>query len=604
MITNIDWPFRPKHGLWEKGTLIAGAVITVAAWLLWWIEPMPLIAAAIITVLMAGLAARDWHRIRDLEAARKRLSKTEKTGAELVAYAHEHPQSLYLGEGYPIRAPESQTMYAITEHGLDADLDTFDQENNAGAVWLRCLRPPQELAMPVKFSEGHVGIFGTTGAGKTRLLDLLIAQCAARKECVIIIDPKGDNELEQRARLAAKRVGTDYHYVHMAHPERSRRINPIANGASADELASRISSIMNDEKGANPFVAVSHMALVQIIGAYLELGVRPTLSTVYRTVQQGPAKLLVALIRAWAERVDPDWLHHLGTAVHSGRNRNADPRSPEFLADYYLNVLSKVRTNAVIDGLISQFRHDRSHFEKMVTSLHPVLSDVTSGELGPLFSPESTDTEDHRLTVDVGSVMNRGEMLYVGLSMLNKGKPGRTIGSILCADITSCAADRYNNTVQEERENMIPVNLFVDEASEIVNEPLIQALNKARGARFRIWLCAQTSSDYEARLGGKPRAMQAIGNMNNLIALRIQDSETQRLVLSKMGEVSITDVLESYGEGSAGLGGTRTNVSRRQSSRVLPLFPQGLFASLPTGDYVMKLQSGMIYKGQFPIITD
>lgn len=59
--------------------------------------------------------------------------------------------------------------------------------------------------------QGHTMIFGTTGAGKTRMFDLLVTQAILRGDAVIIIDPKGDHGLQEcllRAMRMAKREPT------------------------------------------------------------------------------------------------------------------------------------------------------------------------------------------------------------------------------------------------------------------------------------------------------------------------------------------------------------------------------------------------------------
>ena len=58
------------------------------------------------------------------------------------------------------------------------------------------LAPNQDLYIPLEFLDGHTLIAGTTGAGKTRLFDVLIAQAVLRGEAVIILGPKGDRALE------------------------------------------------------------------------------------------------------------------------------------------------------------------------------------------------------------------------------------------------------------------------------------------------------------------------------------------------------------------------------------------------------------------------
>ena len=41
----------------------------------------------------------------------------------------------------------------------------------------------------------HLLVVGTTGSGKSRLFDLLVTQAVLRGEAVVIIDPKGDQDL-------------------------------------------------------------------------------------------------------------------------------------------------------------------------------------------------------------------------------------------------------------------------------------------------------------------------------------------------------------------------------------------------------------------------
>ena len=60
----------------------------------------------------------------------------------------------------------------------------------------------------------------------------------------------------------------------------------------------------------------------------------------------------------------------------------------------------------------------------------------------------------------------------------------------LLADLASVAGDRYNYGLDNR-----PVNIFVDEAAEVINDPCIQLLNKGRGAKFRLFIATQTFAE-------------------------------------------------------------------------------------------------------------
>jgi conjugal transfer pilus assembly protein TraD len=87
------------------------------------------------------------------------------------------------------------------------------------------------------------------------------------------------------------------------------------------------------------------------------------------------------------------------------------------------------------------------------------------------------------------------------------------------------AGDRNNYGV-----GLKPVTLFIDEAAEVVNDPFIQLLNTGRGAGLRLTVATQTFADFAARTGSEAKARQVLGSINNLIALRVLDAETQQYV--------------------------------------------------------------------------
>jgi conjugal transfer pilus assembly protein TraD len=119
-------------------------------------------------------------------------------------------------------------------------------------------------------------------------------------------------------------------------------------------------------------------------------------------------------------------------------------------------------------------------------------------------------------------VIRSDKVLYAGLDNLADATVGSAIGSILLADLTAVAGDRYNYGVGARK----PINVFVDEAAEVINPPTIQLLNKGRGAGFRMAIATQTFADFAARLGDENKARQVLANTNNKIALRILDAET------------------------------------------------------------------------------
>ncbi|MBV8880232.1 MAG: type IV secretion system DNA-binding domain-containing protein [Planctomycetaceae bacterium] len=150
-------------------------------------------------------------------------------GGTLLARAPELPGSIYLGEGFE-----------WTVEALEESLET-------GRSALRSEHP---LWIPDRLLGQHVLVLGTTGTGKSRLLELLAVQAIARGDAVIVIDPKGDEGLLRRLSAGA---GDRFRLFSLPHPERSVRYNPLGRFHELREVADRVAALLPSSGDALPF---------------------------------------------------------------------------------------------------------------------------------------------------------------------------------------------------------------------------------------------------------------------------------------------------------------------------------------------------------------
>ena len=118
------------------------------------------------------------------------------------------------------------------------------------------------------------------------------------------------------------------------------------------------------------------------------------------------------------------------------------------------------------------------------------------------------------------------------------------MGSILLADIASCLGAIYNFSKPAD------AFLIVDESAEVANDQLTQILNKGRGAGMKCVLAVQSIADFTVRFGMPAKTTQLLGNLNNLISLRIQDFETAKYVSDKFDKVNIRQLEVGFSTGS------------------------------------------------------
>lgn len=131
--------------------------------------------------------------------------------------------------------------------GFEWTLDALQETIDSG-------RLPHRTEGPLQLSDDllgqHILILGTTGTGKTRMLELLALQAIERGDAVIVIDPKGDDGLLKRLRVAAR---DRFRLFSLPHPRQSVRYNPIGRYHDVREVADRIAALLPSTGDALPF---------------------------------------------------------------------------------------------------------------------------------------------------------------------------------------------------------------------------------------------------------------------------------------------------------------------------------------------------------------
>ena len=157
----------------------------------------------------------------------------------------------------------------------------------------------------------------------------------------------------------------------------------------------------------------------------------------------------------------------------------------------------------------------------------------------------------------------------------------------------------YHNSAQRHK-----VSVFIDEAGEMAGEPLVQLLNKSRGADFAVTIATQTFSDLAKRSGSEDAALQIIGNCNNKISLRLKDAATAEIFTKAMPHTSVPSQSSSisYTENDSS-SGVNYGASRSISMEKSPLFPPEALQYLPDLEFVGLFADGKIFKGRLPLIS-
>lgn len=443
----------------------------------------------------------------------------------------------------------------------------------------------KDIWVSEKTLEGGTLIVGTTQAGKGVLLTSLVTQAILRGEAVIVIDPKMSSRLKNAVTAAAKLANRSDPLFFHPNDREGIRINPLTHFERPSEIASRLTAVMAD---SGPFTSFAWSAVNVVVNLLVHVGRTPSIAGI-ESVLTGDFEDL--LLEAVELDCGPDLFDTLVSEVKLKGKKGREG---------VLVLLDKARDREALSEVTlkgaATYAHDPVHFSKITASLMPVLAMLTSGALRQTLSPADDDAE----AMSLSEIIAQRKILYVCLNSLPDPTVAGAIGSLLLADLASCAGERYNDTSIART----TVSLFVDECSNVINRSLIEILNKGAESGLRTTCAMQTVADLAARLGSTDEARMALGNFNSLVSLRTKDRLTQEFVAETFGRTYIANTAATLTSASdtAHPGHFTAGASRQITASREEIIPCDVLGKLPNCEFFASLAGGRLVKGRTPIL--
>ena len=456
---------------------------------------------------------------------------------------------------------------------------------------------------------GHTLVVGTTRVGKTRLAEIFITQDIARGDVVITLDPKGDADLMLMHYMEAKKAGRPFYLFHLGYPDISCRYNPIGSYTRVTEVATRVANQLPDE-GQSAAFRDFVWRFINVLTKIMEaLSIKPDYVSIYQHAINVD-DLAIRYFKQILHNAKPGWQddfndHKLTKSEQTRVDKTGRSLHAVMLSTYLTKHNLNDELCNSINGILS---NERSYFEKLVSSLYPLLEKLNSGKVAELISPEFHDLTDSRPILDWQKAINENAVVYIGLDALTDTQVAAAVGNAMLADLTSLSGQIYkfgHGYGQSGETGKRWINIHADEFNEIAGDEFIPMLNKAGGAGFRATAYTQTVPDIEAKVGSKPKAQQMIGNFNTLFMLRVKEISTAELLTKQLPDVRIvTGTLTSgagdiaYPEGYEDF--TSRNEDRLSSETVPMLAPADIY-QLPKGQAFALIEGGHLYKLRLPL---
>ena len=633
---------RPPVELWSAVVALSTATLAIIApWVLLLPPGLDYATAALLTLLGLVRGQQGW-RVWRYQRNLRRLPLYALRSDEIPLSSNK----LFLGKGFRWTQRHTQRLHDT----LRPEVQRYVQpgrcyqwarrrevawESRRGLAWLaRLLRSrawwnplaplaavggkaalhgvelmEQDVWMELGERVGHTLVLGTTRVGKTRFAEILLTQDIRRGDMVIVFDPKGDLDLLRRVYAEACRCGRkrQFYLFHLGHPEVSARYNAIGHFSRITEVATRIANQLPNEGNSAAFKEFAWRFVNIIARALVALGRRPDYQQVRRYIND-IEPLFIEYARSFLAREGPaDWQTAI-VAIGKAKDRAV----PGALRGRHPDAIALARYlqehdlfDPVLEGLASAFKYDKTYFDKIVSSVGPLMEKLTTGSIAELISPDYSNPADRRPIFDWLEVIRANGIVYVGLDALSDSTVASAVGNSMFADLVSVAGHIYKHGIGTESNTLPTVSMHADEFNELIGDEFVPLLSKAGGAGFQVTAYTQTWSDVEARIGSRAKAGQVAGNFNTLIMLRVKELATAEMLTDQLSRVEVHALTSVSGVDDSSEPGSAIDFKSRNEDRLsvseVPMLTPAELVALPKGQAFALLEGGALWKLRMPL---
>jgi hypothetical protein len=467
-------------------------------------------------------------------------------------------QMQYVGHGFSWDSQHANEMLAAERDSKALVARKRKPGDGGGVATIHTVgyREEAPVFLPLTDLEGHMLVSGATRTGKTHYLQLDLVQAIERgTEAVIFIDPKGDLSVLHRAYDAAVRAGRqkDFQFFSLAFPHLSCTYNPLHNFVLGMEVPDRLSGLLPGGGQSEPFKAFAWEVINVIAQAMLLAGERPLLSKIarYAKVNRSLEELL--------------------------------PKVPEHTPEY-----------EYLQGLI---KHPPDHYDKMVSSLKPMLSKLDTPDFRNLMSVTTPQ-------LDWDRAVRRKRIVYMFMGSMIVKETAYAIGMLALQDLLNFIGRAYAYEPQKT-----PIRLIVDEVGRLAFPGFIDLLAQAGGQGLMAVLAFQSVADLVSGLG-PAGAQQILDNTNTKLWFRATDHATAKTFADIAGQGPLLTRRESAayrpvvpGKPARNLLAFDATFAQQSTEVVENLVREDWLMKLPRGQAFLYA-SGQTYKTRFPLMPE
>lgn len=188
--------------------------------------------------------------------------------------------------------------------------------------------------------------------------------------------------------------------------------------------------------------------------------------------------------------------------------------------------------------------------------------------------------------------VTRPGITYVGLDSLGTPQMAKVLSSAVLLRMSAFMSDRIQGRIPTPRVEgtNVPVDrrfLIVDEANFVNREILLNILSRARDAWIPVFLCTQAATDWLPKKAGDPDMESLLNNTNINLIMNQGDRKNAEICADIIGREERTETRESFRHG--GEAGEVIGMTTSTSTDITWVVDPEKFRSLGVGELVMRV---------------
>ena len=343
--------------------------------------------------------------------------------------------------------------------------------------------PSNDIKIDDDMRTGHVGCFGTTRVGKTKLIENLVSQDIAKGYNVVVIDPKGDTELLCRIVQTCMEYGRldDLMMLTPIFPDCSMRLNPLSHWYMQDELVDHVVSGIKSKE--DYYIAIA--------------------TSVTQAIVQG-------LI------LDSDRVQEKPKLNFNEIRKRADFKSLQSFRDQFVEYVKAKEMTEELNQLLAA---PPDFFAKVSSSLLTTLRALTTGNVGMIIGRPFENEFLSRIE------RKKGVVLFCNTGSLLARRTAHIVGKVIVSSIQSL----IGRWLSSGKKLNPPMCLHVDEAHNVMYKGIQELFNKCGGGNVWVHIYTQSIAQIVDEIG-EESAISILDNINTWIYMLVNHPETAKYI--------------------------------------------------------------------------